>query len=644
MFNIKISEISQWFLTRPRTIKRAIALMVDFVAIILAFWLAFSLRYSTLYNPPLEQLWIFLLAPVVAIPIFIKFGLYRAIVRYLGMRAIWTVVKAISLYTLIFAVIILLVGAELTGVVPRTVYGINILILLVFAGGSRLIARWWFSQYMPDHAIISTQHFRASPILIYGGGDAGAQLAVGLRMARHLRPVAYIDDDTSLVGQQISGLTVYPFDKLSHLIEKHHITEILLAMPSASRSRRNDIIRQLEPFPIHVRTLPSLSDIATGKVRVTDVQEVDIADLLGREQVLPIESLLQANIREKVVMVTGAGGSIGSELCRQIIKLEPTTLVLFELNEFGLYSIEQELHKIASEGIAIYALLGSVQDQQRVEAVCQKFSVKTIYHAAAYKHVPLVEHNASEGIQNNVFGTLSCAKAAIASNVDTFVLISTDKAVRPTNTMGASKRLAELILQALANDIEQKGNTRFTMVRFGNVLGSSGSVVPLFRQQIASGGPITVTDPRIIRYFMTIPEAAELVIQAGALGQGGDVFVLDMGEPVHILDMAKRMIHLSGYVERDNDHPEGDIEIVYTGLRPGEKLYEELLIGDKVSETEHQKIMRAEENIVPWSELSVTLSALHHANKKGDCEGVRDILVDVVDGFAPQCGVEDLLK
>jgi len=644
MFNTNISAISQWFLHRPRTVKRTITLVVDFIAIIFALWLAFSLRLSTLYSPALEQVWIFLLAPVIAIPIFIKFGLYRAIVRYLGMRAIWTVVKAASLYTLIYAVIILSSGAELTGVVPRTVYGINILILLVFVGGSRLVARWWFSQYNEAGLEATTQHFRSSPVLIYGAGDAGAQLAVALRMAGQLRPVAYIDDDASLIGQHVGGLTVYPFTKLSHLIEKHHIIEVLLAIPSVSRRRRNAIIQLLEPYPIHVRTLPSLNDLAKGKVRVTDVQEVDIADLLGREQVLPIDSLLQADNSGKVVMVTGAGGSIGSELCRQIIKLEPTTLVLFELNEFGLYAIEQELNKIADEGINIYALLGSVQDQHRVEAVCQKFAVNTIYHAAAYKHVPLVEHNTIEGVQNNVFGTLSCAKAAIVSKVDTFVLISTDKAVRPTNTMGASKRFAELILQALAADTKQKGNTRFTMVRFGNVLGSSGSIVPLFRQQIANGGPVTVTDSRIIRYFMTIPEAAELVIQAGAMGQGGDVFVLDMGEPVHIVDMAKRMIHLSGYLEMDENHPEGDIEIVYTGLRPGEKLYEELLIGDKVSETEHQKIMRAEEMTLPWDELSVTLSELAEVNRKGDCKQVRKILIEMIDGFEPQCDVEDLLK
>ena len=644
MFNINISAISHWFLSRPRKVKCAITLVVDFIAVIMALWLAFSLRYSAVYQPPTEQLWVFLLAPIIAIPIFIKFGLYHAIIRYLGMRSIWTVAQAISLYTVIFAAIILLLGADLTGVVPRTVYGINILILLVFIGGSRLVARWWFSQLIAYNSAAASQHFRAAPVLIYGAGDAGVQLAVVLRMAGQLAPVAYIDDDASLIGQQVGGLTVYPFAKLTHLIEKYHVIEVLLAIPSALRNRRNAIIQRLEPFPVHVRTLPSMNDIANGRVRVTDVQEVDIADLLGREQVLPSDSLLHANIRGKVVMVTGAGGSIGSELCRQIIKLEPMALVLFDLSEFALYVIEQELNKIPDEDIAIYALLGSVKDQPRVEAVCQKFAVNTIYHAAAYKHVPLVEHNTSEGVQNNVFGTLSCAKAAIAAGVETFVLISTDKAVRPTNTMGASKRLAELILQAFAHNAGLKGNTRFTMVRFGNVLGSSGSVVPLFRQQIANGGPITVTDPKIIRYFMTIPEAAELVIQAGAMGAGGDVFVLDMGEPVRILDMAKRMIHLSGHHEKDADNPDGGIEIIYTGLRPGEKLYEELLIGDKVSETEHQKIMCAQELIISWADLEVVLAKLTQANEQGDYQATRDILTETIDGFEPQCDVEDWLK
>jgi FlaA1/EpsC-like NDP-sugar epimerase len=641
---IDLSAISHWFLTRPRKSKRIITLLVDFIAVITSLWLAFSLRYSALYQPSMEQLWVFLLAPIIAIPIFIKFGLYRAIIRYLGMRAIWTVVQAISLYIIVFAVIILLAGADLTGVVPRTVYGINLLILLVFVGGSRLVARWWFSQYNDANSGVSSQNFRASPVLIYGAGDAGAQLAVALRMAGQLRPVGYIDDEMSLIGQQVGGLTIYPFAKLAHLIEKYHVVEVLLAIPSVSRSRRNIIIQRLEPFPIHVRTLPSLNDLANGTVRVTDVQEVDIADLLGRDQVQPIDSLLSANITQKVVMVTGAGGSIGSELCRQIIKLQPTALVLLELNEFNLYRIEQELKSLATQAVSIYAILGSVVNQQRMEAVCRRFKINTIYHAAAYKHVPMVEHNTGEGIQNNVFGTLNCAKAAIATDVETFVLISTDKAVRPTNTMGATKRLAELLLQALAQDDRLKGKTRFTMVRFGNVLGSSGSVVPLFRQQIASGGPITVTDPRIIRYFMTIPEAAELVIQAGAMGEGGDVFVLDMGEPVRILDMAKRMIHLSGHHEKDADNPDGDIEITYTGLRPGEKLYEELLIGDKVSDTEHQKILRAQELVIAWPDLEVVLGRLTHAIEQDDCHAIRSILMETIDGFEPQCAVEDWLK
>jgi FlaA1/EpsC-like NDP-sugar epimerase len=381
-------------------------------------------------------------------------------------------------------------------------------------------------------------------------------------------------------------------------------------------------------------------DLAEGKVTLADIQEVDIGDLLGREPVEPIKELLCANIRGKSVMVTGAGGSIGSELCRQIIKLQPTMLVLYELNEYGLYSIERELQSLNID-IPIIPILGTVLHQSRVEAVCRRFKVNTIYHAAAYKHVPMVEKNTSEGVRNNVFGTLSCAKAAIETKVETFVLISTDKAVRPTNTMGSTKRFAELVLQALAQEQE---DTRFTMVRFGNVLGSSGSVVPLFREQIANGGPVTVTDARIIRYFMTIPEAAELVIQAGAMGQGGDVFVLDMGEPVRIVDLAKRMIHLCGFVEKNDEHDEGDIEIVYTGLRPGEKLYEELLIGDNVSDTKHLKIMRAQEKVIPWNELDVILRQLEQYNDTDECQKTRDIFMSYVDGFKPQCGIEDWLS
>ena len=639
MLHQKITNLSNWFLSRPRKIKRLITLVIDFFATIIALWLAFSLRYGEFYQPPQQQLWIFLLAPAIAIPIFIRTGLYRAIVRYLGMQAIWTVAKATALYALLFAVVVLLANVEY---VPRTVYGINALILILFVGGSRLIARWWFTNSIGSNTLNPTARRYIPPVIIYGAGASGAQMAAALKMSRQLRPVAFIDDAASLHQQLINGLTVYPFSQLSQLIDKFDVHDVLLAIPSASRGQRFNIIRLLEPYPVHVRTLPGLMDLAEGKVTVADIHEVDIADLLGRDSVAPVPNLLHANITDKVVMVTGAGGSIGSELCRQILKLQPTMLILYELNEFGLYEIEKELqHKNSAS--PIIAILGSVLNQQRLEAVCQRFNVQTIYHAAAYKHVPMVERNTSEGVRNNIFGTLSCAQAAISSKVETFVLISTDKAVRPTNTMGASKRMAELVLQAFAAQEKAESQTRFTMVRFGNVLGSSGSVIPLFREQISRGGPVTVTDPRIIRYFMTIPEAAELVIQAGAMGQGGDVFVLDMGEPVRILDLAKRNIHLSGFIEKDAEHPDGDIEIIYTGLRPGEKLYEELLIGDNVSDTPHQKIMRAQEQVIPWAELSVILQELEQFNDAGNCQQVRAILMTHVTGFKPQCGIEDWL-
>jgi len=636
MLHQKITHLSNWFLSRPRNIKRLITLAIDFVATIAALWLAFSLRYSELYQPPQQQLWIFLLAPAIAIPIFIRAGLYRAIVRYLGMHALWTVVQATLLYALLFAVIVLLAGVEQ---VPRTVYGINALILILFVGGSRLIARWWFANNLGNNNFTQNKRRYIPPVIIYGAGASGAQMVAALKMSNQLRPVAFIDDAASLHQQQINGITVYPFSQLTHLIEKYDVAEILLAMPSISRGQRHQIIRLLEPYPLHVRSLPGLLDLAEGKVTVSDIQEVEIADLLGRDPVAPVQALLHANITGKVVMVTGAGGSIGSELCRQIIKLQPTMLILYELNEFGLYEIEKELQQ-KNDNLPIIAVLGTVLNQQRLEAICQRFKVQTIYHAAAYKHVPMVEKNTSEGVRNNIFGTLKCAQAAINAKVETFVLISTDKAVRPTNTMGASKRMAELVLQAFANEQQ---DTRFTMVRFGNVLGSSGSVIPLFREQIARGGPVTVTDPRIIRYFMTIPEAAELVIQAGAMGQGGDVFVLDMGEPVRIVDLAKQKIHLSGFTEKDENNPDGDIEIIYTGLRPGEKLYEELLIGDNVSDTEHQKIMRAEEQVIVWAELTLILQQLKQFNDADNCQQVRDILMTHVAGFKPQCGVEDWL-
>lgn len=640
MNNFILKTIPNWFLAQSRTSKRVITLFVDVVALIVALWLAFSLRYGEFYSPEPSQLWIFLLAPGLAIPVFIRLGLYRAIVRYIGIDALYTIFKAVAQYTLLLATVVLISGS-LAGVVPRTVYGINALLVMLFVGGSRLLARWWFSSL--DGRSRSIPKKIASNVIIYGATSSGIQITEALRRSHQQKPVAFVDDAGQLQNQIINGLVVYPSEKLDYLIEKFAVSEILIAIPAASRQRRNEIIQLLESYPVHVRTLPDLSELAEGKVSVSDIREVDIADLLGRDQVAPIAELLHANITHKVVMVTGAGGSIGSELCRQIALLKPTQLILFELNEFSLYAIDKELRLERYQQTPI-PLLGSVADKARIKAICERFGVQTIYHAAAYKHVPLVEQNVAQGIDNNVFGTLNCALAAIDAGVETFVLISTDKAVRPTNTMGASKRFAELILQALSDGTaKSKHETRFTMVRFGNVLGSSGSVVPLFREQIASGGPVTVTDKRVIRYFMTIPEAAELVIQAGAMGEGGDVFVLDMGEPVKIVDMAKRMIHLSGFTEKDDERTNGEIEIVYTGLRPGEKLYEELLIGENVSSTKHSKIMRAQESIIKWPELEKILRELKQACERDDYQAIRDLLLIHVDGFVPQCGIEDWL-
>ncbi|MDI1231264.1 MAG: nucleoside-diphosphate sugar epimerase/dehydratase [Methylobacter sp.] len=640
------SRLAHWFIGLPRKKKAFILISADVLFAVLALWAAFSLRLGVLYAPKGDEWYLFAVAPVLAVPIFVKLGLYRAIIRYIEIRALWTIIQATTLYALVFAFV--LYESGIYGV-PRTVLPLNWLNMMVLVGSSRLFARWWLgggdSRFSGGRsaAVCCKRN-----VVIYGAGSAGVQLASALGHGREFRPIAFIDDDSALHKSKVNGLRIYPLSSLSYLIERYQASDILLAVPSASRARRNEIIRLLEPYSVHVRSMPGLSDIAQGKITFDVVQEVDVADLLGRDSVVPDQSLLHANIAGKVVMVTGAGGSIGSELCRQIIQLQPKMLILFELSEFALYAIEKELNYLltktkGSKEIGVISVLGSVANGDRIEKVCNTFKVQTIYHAAAYKHVPMVEKNPGEAIWNNVFGTLRTAQAAINAKVETFVLISTDKAVRPTNTMGATKRFAELILQALSLDAENKYSTRFTMVRFGNVLGSSGSVVPLFREQIARGGPVTVTDERIIRYFMTIPEASQLVIQAGAMGQGGDVFVLDMGEPIRILDLAKRMIHLSGLEIKDNDHPAGEIEISFTGLRHGEKLYEELLIGDNVSETSHKRIMRAQEHVIAWSELEKLLATLEQATNDDDFERIRAVLADVVVGFVPQCEIEDVL-
>jgi FlaA1/EpsC-like NDP-sugar epimerase len=531
--------------------------------------------------------------------------------------------------------------------IPRTVLPLNWLNMMLLVGGSRFFARWWLGEiYLNLGGGQGVKNKSKKNVVIYGAGNSGVQLASALSHGREFRPVAFIDDDVLLHKQKVNGLRIYPFSSLRYLIARFQVSDVLLAMPSANRSRKSEIIHSLEPFAIHVMSMPDLSDIAQGRVSVDTLQEIEITDLLGRDAVAPDQSLLNANVAGKVVLVTGAGGSIGSELCRQLIRLQPETLILFEISEFALYATEKDLQHLlvkrnSAEKIKLIPILGSITNGNRIEKVCKTFRVQTIYHAAAYKHVPMVERNPGEAIRNNVFGTLRTAQAAIRTGVETFVLISTDKAVRPTNTMGATKRFAELILQALS--VDNNSSTRFTMVRFGNVLGSSGSVVPLFKEQIARGGPVTVTDERITRYFMTIPEASQLVIQAGAMGRGGDVFVLDMSEPIRIVDLAKRMIHLSGLEIKDKDHPTGDIEISYTGLRPGEKLYEELLIGDNVSKTGHARIMRAKEHVIPWAELNKLLLTLEQATKKDDFEMIRQVLTEAVSGFVPQCDIEDLL-
>ncbi len=570
----------------------------------------------------------------------IKFGLYRAIIRYVGFIAMWSIIKAVSLYTAVFAVFILLSG--MPGV-PRSVIIINWLLLILLIGCTRALGRWWLTGSFS----LASQAKAKSKVIIYGAGHAGVQIASVLSSGSEFQPIAFIDDNPALQGNYIEGYRVYPFRKLSSLIEDYEVKEVLMAMPSVSRSRRSQVITLLEPYPVHVTTVPGLHDLASGKLKADDIREVGINDLLGRTPVEPNQELLNANIKAKVVLVTGAGGSIGSELCRQIIRLNPRALILYERSEHDLYLIENEMLEMAQKlypgtAIPITPILASILDQSRMKAVCKAFGVETIYHAAAYKHVPMVEKNPSEAVRNNVLGTYRVAQAAIRTGVETFVLISTDKAVRPTSTMGATKRFAEMILQQLAQ--RKRSVTRFTMVRFGNVLGSSGSVIPLFREQIKNGGPVTVTDAKIIRYFMTIPEAAQLVIQAGAMGEGGEVFVLDMGEPVKILEMAKRLIHLSGLEVKDDENSEGDIEIVYTGLRPGEKLYEELLIGENDLPTQHPLIMSANEEGLSWDALSKYLAQFEQAIESNDVEKSRELLVEAVKGFTPQCDVADLVQ
>ncbi len=656
-----MDNLREVLLGLPRRKKRLLQVVTDIVLVWLALWMAFVVRLGVdeLVNPFVQHLWLFLSAPAVAIPLFIRFGMYRAVMRYFGNDALIAIIKAVTLSSLILGVVVFWYSNH-ENVVPRSIIFNYWWLSLIMVGGLRLAMRHyflgdWFStaQYAP----FSNRDDGLTRVAIYGAGAAGNQLVAALRIGRVMRPVAFIDDDSSIADRVISGLHVYKPKHVQQMIESTGAQEILLAIPSTNRSRRREILGFLEGFPLHVRSVPGFMDLASGRVKVDDIQEVDIADLLGRDPVPAQSELLEHCIKSQVVLVTGAGGSIGSELCRQIISLQPTTLLLLEHSEFNLYSILSELEqRISRESLSIKLLpiLGSVQNQHKLFDVMNSWHVNTVYHAAAYKHVPMVEHNIAEGVLNNVIGTLYTAQAAVQAGVENFVLISTDKAVRPTNIMGSTKRLAELTLQALskeaapvmfqdANNIPRVNNTRFTMVRFGNVLGSSGSVIPLFHKQIKSGGPLTVTHPKITRYFMTIPEAAQLVIQAGSMGQGGDVFVLDMGEPVKIIELAERMVHLSGLSVRSDKNLHGDISIEFTGLRPGEKLYEELLIGDNVAATKHPMIMRANEDSITWDLLKLKLSELLAAVNNDDYGLVRQLLRETVTGYVPDGEIVDYI-
>ena len=631
----------------PSAVRRALLIVGDTVAVLIAVWAAFAIRRGEVWPDLLgEVAWLFPLAVVVTIPTFTVVGVYRPILRYADESLLYAIVLAATASILLMMAVWVLLG---DGLWLRSFWPICWLVLVALVGGGRLLLRRGLRRWLrPGPA--------RAPVIVYGAGEAGAQLVNALRYSAEFEPVVFVDDNPRLWGSVVCGLKIRAPFKLPRLLAKHEAQLILLALPATSHRRRRDILESLAGLPARVMDLPTLAELTSGARRIDEFREMNVADILGRDSVQPNDVLLRARVTGKAVMVTGAGGSIGAELCRQILLLRPRRLVLFERSEYALYAIEQELDAmranmaqphpsiadssaVQGEGsIELIPLLGSVIHRRRLQVAMEQFQVETVYHAAAYKHVPIVECNPIEGVQNNVFGTWRAAEAALAAGVETFVLVSTDKAVRPTNVMGATKRLAELILQGLA---EEGGATRLCMVRFGNVLDSSGSVVPLFREQIRRGGPVTVTHPDVERYFMTIPEAAQLVIQASALAQGGEVFLLDMGEPVRIFDLAQRMIRLSGRTVRDEDHPDGDIEIAFTGLRSGEKLREELLIGTDDVPTEHPRIRRAREQARPWPVVRERLARLETASRHFDYPAVRAILREAVAEYQPDNGIED---
>lgn len=625
-------KLTRSLLSLPRFQKRLIAISIDIVGLCFVAVLAIWLRFGESVFPVTDYLPAILLLPLLALPVFINQGLYRAVIRYIGHKFAITVMTSVSLVCVIWAAAIFMLDLKY----PRSAIVITWLLALFYISSTRILARWLLSEGLSKNDLQNRKH-----VVILGAGSSGKQLLSAISKMPHLKVIGFIDDDRSLQKHDIASVRVFAREDLMGLIENYGVGEVFLAIPSMSASRRKAILEWLEPYPLKVSTLPSMDEIVAGKVSFSDIREVAIEDLLGRDSVPPQPDLLSRCIAHQTVMITGAGGSIGSELCRKVLRQRPKTLVLYEMSEFALYHLEQELKNSKDlKETRLIAILGSVLDEAKLRRVIKCYGINTIYHAAAYKHVPIVEHNIQEGIVNNAFGTHIAAKVAAECDVQNFVLISTDKAVRPTNVMGASKRLAEMALQALQVEYP---NTRFVMVRFGNVLGSSGSVIPLFHKQISEGGPVTVTHKEITRYFMTIPEAASLVVQAGSMGAGGDVFVLDMGEPVKIADLAHKVIKLSGLDVLD-ESGNGDIEIQYTGLRPGEKLYEELLIGDNVDGTKHPRIMKAHEAFIPYAELMQEYIQLEQSLTQYDYNSVLEQLTRIVAGFNHTSGVVDYLS
>ena len=632
-------NLKKSLLSASRLNKKLLALFSDFISMCFAILLALIVSGVEFQSINLEEFLRLSWMPLLCLITFWYFGVYSSVVRYLDLSVILVLAKAIFLGFALGLISKFLYIYLLSYFIPRTFdslfsfegWLVGFITFSFLIVSMRLAAHFYLSDRVSEKRVV-----------IYGAGSAGIQLASALKVSKEMQPIAFIDSSPSLQETYLGGIKVLHPKKLERLASRGKVDEVLIAMPSASKSTLSSLLKEIENYSVKVRILPGLAELAEGKVLVSELKEVDVSNLLGRLEVEANQDLINRNIAQKVVLITGAGGSIGSEISRQVAR-KASKVILLDANEYSLYLIKKEIENLLPEA-ELHAVLGSVTNKKRITEVCKAFTVDTVYHAAAYKHVPLVEENPFEGVFNNIIGTQACVQAAIDAEVETFVLISTDKAVRPTNIMGATKRFAEMILQSLSDKDDVRNKTRITMVRFGNVIGSSGSAIPLFQQQIKEGGPVTVTHPEVIRYFMSIPEAAELVIQAGAMGKGGDVFVLDMGEPIKIYDLAKRLISLSGMELKDKDNPEGDIEIIFTGLRPGEKLYEELLIGDKVSTTEHKRILRAEEDFLTSEELGQYLSLLKKAEKEGDVSALKEILREVISGFTPENEIVDVLS